>query len=164
MKTVTNKVEKLVGEHMLYAEKLARKFKRKLPSFVDFEDILSSAYVGLVESANKYKETDGSFTTYAFKRINGSMQDFLRKEYFPENSEEIETVPVYQSNLHDLIDFLEQNIGKAKTDMVSMYILGNYSLEEVAQKHKLSSVRICQIISEVKSRMQDKYRYFELAA
>lgn len=164
MQTTANNVEKLVGEHMIYAEKLARKFKKKLPSFVDFDDILSSAYVGLVESANKYKESDGSFTTYAFKRINGSMQDFLRKEYFPETSDEIEARPVYQSKLYDLIDFLEQNIGKKQTDMVSMYVLGNYSLEEVARKHKLSSVRICQIISEVKSRMQDKYRYFELAA
>jgi len=156
-------VEKLVGDHLVYAQKLARKFKKRLPSFVDFDDILSSAYVGLVESANKYRATDGSFTTYAFRRIYGSIQDFLRKEYFPELADMTQITTTKSSNICDLLDFLERNIGIRATDMVKMYVLDNFSLEEVGHKHKLSAARVSQILQEATNKLQ-KYQVYDLAA
>ena len=52
-------------------------------SQAEFEDILSEAYIAALEASKRYDEKTGAkFVTYASRRIEGSIKDYLRKESF----------------------------------------------------------------------------------
>lgn len=69
----------LVLDSLDFAKSLAIQAKFKLPKFVNLDELISAAYFGLVDAANKY---NGSvpFKNYAYVRINGEIKDYLRKE------------------------------------------------------------------------------------
>jgi RNA polymerase sigma factor for flagellar operon FliA len=53
---------------------------RRLPSSIEFDDLVQSGTVGLMEAAVRYDCRDGStFATYASQRIRGAMIDSLRR-------------------------------------------------------------------------------------
>lgn len=147
-------INNLITEHMGYAEALACQIKRKLPKYIDIDDLISQAYVGLVESANSYKESCGSFRTWVFKRVRGSILDFLRKQ---KNNIDIDD-NYFESktdNMFEIFDFLENRAGKQQADMVIMYCLYGFSLKDVAHKYNLSDARICQIVNSTKEKLKD---------
>ena len=71
----------LISRHLSFAEALAKKKYRTAPSGIELSDLISAAYFGLVQAANKFDiNKGGSFTTYAFYRINGEMYSFIGSE------------------------------------------------------------------------------------
>lgn len=71
--------DKLIIENMFFAEMLAAKIKKKIKNF-SYEELKSAAYLGLVESANKYDSLkNSSFRAFAYSRINGAIKDYLRE-------------------------------------------------------------------------------------
>ncbi len=78
-KPLTPEQQKLVVDSMPSVRTIALWKRKRLPRWVQFEDLISAGYLGLVESASRF---DGrcKFTTYAHKRILGAMQDYLRGE------------------------------------------------------------------------------------
>lgn len=74
------RIEELVKEHASLVIKIAKNMKRKLPSSIEFDDLVQSGFVGLIEAGKNYKEGHGStFETFASVRVKGSMLDNLRK-------------------------------------------------------------------------------------
>ena len=69
----------LVTNYMPAVKAMAYRLKERLPSSVEFNDLVSIGYEELVKLSNRYdpKKND-NFWGYANKRIYGSMLDFLR--------------------------------------------------------------------------------------
>ncbi|HMO18431.1 MAG TPA: sigma-70 family RNA polymerase sigma factor [Oligoflexia bacterium] len=66
--------------NIAFARRLAQRFySKRAHSQAEIEDIVSSAYLGLCEAATRYEdERSGSFNTFSYLRIVGSMYDYLR--------------------------------------------------------------------------------------
>ncbi len=70
----------LVLQNIGLVNRIARHLAARLPASVDFDDLLQSGMVGLLEAANNFDMTKGaSFETYAGIRIRGAMLDDIRK-------------------------------------------------------------------------------------
>ena len=61
--------------------RIARRFQRRVPPCVTFDDLASAGMIGLIHAVDRFDQTRGlKFRTYAQHRIWGAMQDFLRDE------------------------------------------------------------------------------------
>ena len=61
--------------------RIARRFQRRVPPCVTFDDLASAGMIGLIHAVDRFDQTRGlKFRTYAQHRIQGAMQDFLRDE------------------------------------------------------------------------------------
>jgi hypothetical protein len=56
---ITMNINKLIEENLFLAKKIASDRKKSVPKFVDFEELQSAAYLGLVEAANRFDENRG---------------------------------------------------------------------------------------------------------
>ena len=71
--------DSLVVDYMPAVKAMAYRLKERLPSSIDFNDLVSIGYEELVKLSHRYdpKKND-NFWGYAQKRIYGAMLDFLR--------------------------------------------------------------------------------------
>jgi len=71
--------DSLAVDYMPAVKAMAAKLKERLPSSVDFNDLVSIGFEELVKLAKRYDPSiNDNFWGYAQKRIYGSMLDFLR--------------------------------------------------------------------------------------
>ncbi|EDM23986.1 RNA polymerase sigma factor FliA [Caminibacter mediatlanticus TB-2] len=71
--------DSLAIDYMPAVKAMAARLKERLPSSVDFNDLVSIGYEELVKLAKRYDSSiNDNFWGYAQKRINGAMLDFLR--------------------------------------------------------------------------------------
>src|SRR5574343_410081 len=74
----------LVEKHMFLATKMAQTRHRSVNCSVQLDDLISAAYIGLIDAAEKYdigKANEKAlcpFIAYARTRIAGEMNDYLR--------------------------------------------------------------------------------------
>lgn len=60
---------------------IAKKISARLPSHIDFDDLVSNGSIGLMDAIAKYDPTrENKFRTYAEFRIRGSILDALRSD------------------------------------------------------------------------------------
>ena len=72
--------DSLAVDYMPAVKAMAAKLKERLPSSVDFNDLVSIGYEELVKLSKRYDpKRNDNFWGYAKTRIYGSMLDFLRK-------------------------------------------------------------------------------------
>lgn len=72
--------EALIKAHAPMVKRIARHLMGRLPSTVQFDDLLQSGMLGLLEAVRHYDESKGaSFETYAGIRIRGYMLDEVRR-------------------------------------------------------------------------------------
>jgi RNA polymerase sigma factor for flagellar operon FliA len=72
--------DELAERHLPLVIHIARDFRKRIPSSVDFDDLVGAGNIGLVEAARRFSPNKGaSFTTFARHRIRGAIADFLRK-------------------------------------------------------------------------------------
>ena len=74
--------KKLVEDHLYLVDILAKKTRKGLPRYIDFEfeDLVGYGYIGLVDAGIKFDESRGwKFNTYANRRIKGAIIDGIRK-------------------------------------------------------------------------------------
>lgn len=73
-------LDELVKNHSSLVMKIAKSIKRKLPSNIDFDDLVQAGFIGLIEAKKTYQEDHGaSFETYASIRVKGAILDDLRR-------------------------------------------------------------------------------------
>jgi RNA polymerase sigma factor for flagellar operon FliA len=78
--TMPDPKERLVQQHMSFAEALARDISKLLPAWVPFDDLRQGAFLGLIEASERFDPSVGtSFTTFAHPRIRGGVWDCVRK-------------------------------------------------------------------------------------
>lgn len=77
---VLRRRDQLIAEHMSYAASIASRVYQSLSRVVEYDEVLSSARLGLLEAAKRYNEKAGvDFKTFAYYRIKGAVYDGLRK-------------------------------------------------------------------------------------
>jgi len=70
----------LIAEYMPYAASIASRVYQSLSSVVEYEEVLCTARMGLLEAAKRFDETqEVDFKTFAYYRIKGAIYDGLRK-------------------------------------------------------------------------------------
>ena len=75
------KVAQLIENHLTLVKHLAKHFYGRLPPVVQFDDLVQSGMLGLIEAARHYQGEKGAqFTTYASIRIKGSILDEIRRQ------------------------------------------------------------------------------------
>ena len=70
----------LVIQHAPLVKRIANHMSHRLPSTVQFEDLVQSGMIGLLEAAQQYDPSQGAaFESYASIRIRGAMLDEIRR-------------------------------------------------------------------------------------
>lgn len=73
--------EKAILQNLDLVKGMARRFQRRVPPCVTFDDLSSAGMVGLIHAVDRFDQARGlTFKSYAQHRIRGAMQDFLRDE------------------------------------------------------------------------------------
>ena len=72
-------MEKLVADATDSVRYLANKLASRLPAHVDVEDLFQMGMIGLLQSVDRFDASRGiKFQTYANRRVQGAMLDYLR--------------------------------------------------------------------------------------
>ena len=72
--------DRLIAEHVDVARRIALRLARRCPDWVDRDDLVAAAMLGLSEAAERYEEgREEPFLGFATKRIRGAVLDELRK-------------------------------------------------------------------------------------
>ena len=73
--------EKLVLNHIYLADKIAVQMFSKLKNKYSLDELKSSAYLGLIDAAEKYEVNNNKpFENFARKRIKGSILDEVKDD------------------------------------------------------------------------------------
>jgi RNA polymerase sigma factor FliA len=74
------KRDELVLEHLEYVRQICGTFARRLPEWVDLQNLHSAGVVGLIEAAQNFEESRGvAFKTFSYPRIRGAIIDEIRR-------------------------------------------------------------------------------------
>ena len=72
--------DEFIAQHEPLLASVARQIARKLPTCVDYEDLLAFGRLGLLEAADRFSLGGGAcFETFAYYRIRGAILDGVRK-------------------------------------------------------------------------------------
>ncbi len=147
----------LISSHISFAEQLASVQFRKIPSCVQWDELKSAAYMGLVDAAEKY---DGSkpFKSYASFRIFGEIKDYLRTLYwggrrggFKVSSWDSEYEQVSESESEDFNDFFEgitKMLSPLSKKILYMYYAEDKTMKQIGVEVNLSASRVYQILQD----------------
>ena len=73
--------DELIVSHLPLVKYLVKRIAVNLPSYLDEEDLISVAVIGLITSAERFEPARGvRFKTYAEQRIKGTIYDELRSQ------------------------------------------------------------------------------------
>ena len=73
-------LHQFVVKHQQLVKRIALHIKRRLPSFIELDDLLQAGFIGLLEARSNYRaDMQTSFETFAGIRIKGAIIDSLRK-------------------------------------------------------------------------------------
>lgn len=161
----------LVEQFMPFAQKLAFIKKGKVPRFIDVDELVSAAYLGLVEAATRYDETMGvQFQTFAYPRISGAINDYLRGfgacATGGEDQDLGETIEAKkeQNDFDELVEFVAQDLDENAAGMLKLYFEEDLPMKEVGSRYGISESRVSQIFSGYKKSIRQKWSFEELAA
>lgn len=143
--------EKLILENISFAEKLAKFQFKKTPPQVQYDELKSAAYMGLVDAANRY-DGRGNFKSFASFRILGEIKDYLRSLKWDKNTNILTSLSVDVEEEAD-VDSFDEVLGDLVKNVFikkifKMYFGENLTMTAIAKKLNLSSARISQIIKE----------------
>src|SRR5208283_4839281 len=104
--------DKLIMEYAPLIKFIAQKIAVRLPSNIEFDDLVSSGVIGLMDAIDKYDPTrDNKFKTYAEFRIRGAILDELRSQDWVPRS-----VRDKAKKIERAYQELEQRFGRAVSD------------------------------------------------
>lgn len=152
----------IVENYYPLVQKIAKNVYKKLPSSVEYDDLVSYGSIGLLDAVNKFDPDKGfKFETYASIRINGSILDGLRQEdWLPrtvrQKLKKIESVKTdleakneYTfSNLADALDTTEEELNSFVSKHNTQFVTFEYnhsgddenlSLSDILADHKTLS-------------------------
>src|SRR5438874_1206441 len=104
--------DKLIMEYAPLIRFIAQKIAVRLPSNIEFDDLVSSGVIGLMDAIDKYDPTrDNKFKTYAEFRIRGAILDELRaQDWVPRSVRE------KAKQLERVHSRLEQRLGRSPNE------------------------------------------------
>ncbi|MFQ5962971.1 MAG: FliA/WhiG family RNA polymerase sigma factor [Candidatus Scalinduaceae bacterium] len=128
-----SKRDKFIMDYLPLVKYIVGKIMVRLPSHVDYEDLIESGILGLIEAAEKFNEKKGvKFKTYAFHRIRGSILDYLRLEDWVPRS-----VREKDNKIKEAYNLLEQKLKRTP------------KAEEVANELGISCDELDKMLAEI---------------
>jgi len=160
----------LIEQYLPFATSIANKIGRSISSEVDYEDILCSARLGLLEAARRFDNRfHVDFKTFAYYRIKGAIYDGLRKtgwvprslysrikfeqaanDYMQNLSEKItDTVDRVQGNVEQLFETINS--------LASIYVMSIDGMEDFEVEDKAAHREMEHKVEfqKVKEKMRD---------
>ena len=127
--------EKLILEYAPLIKFIAQKIAVRLPSNIEFDDLVSSGVIGLMDAIDKYDPTrDNKFKTYAEFRIRGAILDELRAQDWVPRSVREKAKQLERAHVK-----LEQQLGRFPTE------------DEITEELKISKEEYFDLLNQVKS-------------
>jgi RNA polymerase sigma factor for flagellar operon FliA len=127
--------EKLIMEYAPLIKFIAQKIAVRLPSNIEFDDLVSSGVIGLMDAIDKYDPTrDNKFKTYAEFRIRGAILDELRAQDWVPRSVREKAKQLEKAHVR-----LEQQLGRVPTE------------DELTQELKITKEEYYELLNQVKS-------------
>ncbi|MDR1520085.1 MAG: FliA/WhiG family RNA polymerase sigma factor [Planctomycetota bacterium] len=103
---------KLIENYMPLVIEMAERMAKKLPTFLDVQDLCSSGNFGLIDAVEKFDPDEGvKFSTYCNLRINGAIKDELRRQDWPSRQVRQKANTVRRTR-----DELENRLGRIPDD------------------------------------------------
>lgn len=127
--------EKLILEYAPLIKFIAQKIAVRLPSNIEFDDLVSSGVIGLMDAIDKYDPSrDNKFKTYAEFRIRGAILDELRAQDWVPRSVREKAKQLERVHLR-----LEQELGRMPTE------------DEITSALAISKEEYYDLLNQVKS-------------
>ncbi len=127
--------EKLIKEYAPLIKFIAQKIAVRLPSNIEFDDLVSSGVIGLMDAIDKYDPTrDNKFKTYAEFRIRGAILDELRAQDWVPRSVREKAKQLERAHVR-----LEQKLRRIPTE------------DELTDELKISKEEYYDLLNQVKS-------------
>lgn len=174
IKKTTEQICELVEKHIGLANKLAANKKKLMPAYVSYDELQSAAFLGLTEAANRFDPDMGfCFTTYAYPRIWGAINDYLRELGVINVSLEIsneddlclkDTLISRENNTEQILEFVQEALGEQAGDMIRLYYVDQYSMREIGEQYNISEGRVSQLLSSYKKSIRDNWSLCDIAA
>ena len=139
-------MEEMVSHSMPGVRFLASRLANRLPDHVDVEDLIQVGVIGLLQSAHRFDPERGvKFQTFANRRVEGAMLDYLRSLDWRPRS-------VRQRNRHlrKAMDHMEQQLGEAPTeeDVAAEIGLTTAALQEWKKDSRADGDPLCRLLWE----------------
>ena len=127
--------EKLILEYAPLIKFIAQKIAVRLPSNIEFDDLVSSGVIGLMDAIDKYDPSrDNKFKTYAEFRIRGAILDELRAQDWVPRSVREKAKQLERAHVR-----LEQRLGRVPTE------------EEITKELQMTRDEYFDLLNQVKS-------------
>lgn len=127
--------EKLILEYSALIKFIAQKIAVRLPSNIEFDDLVSSGVIGLMDAIDKYDPSrDNKFKTYAEFRIRGAILDELRAQDWVPRSVREKAKQLERAHVR-----LEQGLGRVPTE------------DELTAELKITKEEYYDLLNQVKS-------------
>ena len=153
---LTNREQKLVLDHLSYADSLAKHKFKATPPQVQLDDLQSAAYMGLVDAAGRY-DWKSDFKKFARWRIIGEMQDYLRSLCWDCHNTKVESMSddfdlaqeKEPESFDEILDGLAKNrLSQLAKNILRMYYGERLTIAAIAEKVNLSGARVSQLLQE----------------
>ncbi len=80
LQDVESKRDSLIMQHYPMVRRIAYRMARRLPRYVDVEDLVNIGMIGLIDAVDRFEPTRAtSFSAYARIRVQGAIVDEMRK-------------------------------------------------------------------------------------
>ena len=136
--------DELIKENIKMAHVLSWHYHARAGRFIDIDDLVQIALVGLVEAAQKFKpRVDGSFKSYASMRMRGSIIDHLRK-----SSNLCRNTITKKKKADEIIRKIESKTGKKATPEEISSAMG-IALEDYQSMQSELGANVLQSLDEV---------------
>ncbi|MDB4954478.1 MAG: fliA [Myxococcales bacterium] len=125
----TTSRDRLISEHTDAARRIALRMARKVPDWIQREDLIAAGMIGLIEAADRYDASRlEPFLSYAEHRIRGAVLDELRRgDIMPRRLRQL------ARKVAEAIRALESSEGEPPTEQRVATALG-VSIEEYRSK------------------------------
>lgn len=169
-----------IEEHLGLARSIASKYYNATKNKYSYDEIESTAYIGLIKAANKFDESKGcKFSTYAMPTIIGEIRNMFRSDkwYFvkrnvpqemlslnfvvdSESNVELQEILVGEENTEEnivnllLVKKLLELLGEREKQVIYLYFYKQKSQSDIAKIVNLSQPHVSRMIINSLNKMK----------
>lgn len=158
----------LITKYMALIKTRAKYFKN---DYVEYEDLVSEGFLGLLNAIRSYDSAKASFATFASTCINNKMRSAITRGFDPHlkmslEDSLIEDISDNSLNTEDLIILKEQNnemlkqvdelLSPREKEVFYLY-LSAYSYNQIAERLDISVKSVDNAITRAKAKLRDYF-------